>query len=89
MTKDDIDRILEHFTIYTTKDYVDSYMCGQQQEVIGKMYHNEEDFYLVIFTSGEVYQLNSDHERQGIELKTIKQLETRFKSFTGEKLFKG
>ena len=43
-------------------------------------------FEIIIYNDGVVYQLNSDHERQGIELDTLDNLKIRFKSFTGENL---
>lgn len=49
-------------------------------------FHMEEVFHVGIFSeNGEqtVYQLNSDHEAQGIAFETWKDLEVRFKSFTG------
>ena len=54
-----------------------------------KYFHNEWDNFKIIIDnkSNEVYQLNSDHEIQGIELITLEDFKTRFKSFTGEQLY--
>lgn len=62
------------------------YAKGQREEE-KLFFHMEEEFHVGIFIENEeqvVYQLNSDHEAQGIPLETWKDLEVRFKSFTGE-----
>lgn len=71
MRLDEIKYIEKHFQKYTETN-------------IGKLYiHNEESFSIVITENNEVYQLNSEHEIQGIELETLDKLHLRFKSFTG------
>jgi hypothetical protein len=85
MNTEEIQKIEKYFTKYSDKDYVD---CMTKSEpVIGHYYHSEEDnFYIVIFKDQRVYQLNSDHDTQGIELVDYDKLVERFESFTGERI---
>ena len=63
--------------------YFEEYKCCEN----GKYYFHKEcdDFHIVITPNNEIYQLNTDHELYGIELKTLENLQNRFKSFTGER----
>jgi hypothetical protein len=74
MNKKDLSQLKKHFTQYLfSKD-------------VGNYYHKENNFHISITKDGEVYQLNSDHEQQGIELDTLENFKIRYKSFTGENL---
>ena len=85
MSKEEITEIQKHFTCYSKSDYV-SYLY-EPQKVIGHYYHTEEDYFkIIIFEDDSVYQINSEHETQGIELEDYDKLAKRFKSFTGEKM---
>jgi hypothetical protein len=85
MTLKSIDEIEKYFKLYHEGIYYSSFYDGKEEG--RSFYHKKEDeFMIIIFQSREVYQLNSDHEIQGIELKTFRDLKTRFKSFTGENL---
>jgi len=75
MSEKDLKEVKKHFV-----KYVENPIGGESY------YHKMENFYIIISRDNEVYQLNSDHERQGIELDTLENLKTRFKSFTGEDL---
>ena len=85
MSKEEITEIQKHFTCYSKNDYV-SYL-HEPEKVIGHYYHTEEDYFqIIIFEDGSVYQINSEHETQGIELEDYDKLAKRFESFTGEKM---
>lgn len=89
MKIEEILEIEEYFTKYSESDYSSPMTCGSSFKVRGRYNHIEEDnFGIVIFEDNEVYQTNSDHECQGIELKTIDELKIRFESFTGENIDK-
>ena len=74
MNKKDLNQITEYFSEYN------------KSESNIKYTHHRENFEIIVYNDGTVYQLNSDHERQGIELDTLGNLKIRFKSFTGEEL---
>jgi hypothetical protein len=80
-----IHRILrDNFTLYSSADYKDFYYYKPRK--CGKYYHNEADFHIVVFDDdNSVYQLNTDHEIFGVELKTFPAFKKRFESFTGKK----
>ena len=83
MLKKHLIEVEKHFEKYSEGTYTSPYCFGN--ETCKKYYHKKEDcFQIAIFESGQLYQLNSDHEKQGIELKTLDDLKIRFKSFTGE-----
>lgn len=86
MNTKDITEIKKYFNKYSTDVYHSPYYSGQ--EVCEKYSHKEEDYFqiLIFDDSKSVYQTNSDHEIQGIELITIDDLRIRFKSFTGKYL---
>lgn len=86
MIEQEVLEVEKYFTKYSEKDYRDAY-SPKPQQVRGMYYHSEEDyFHIVIFKDNEVYQLNSDHDIQGIELKDYEKLVERFESFTGERM---
>ena len=62
-------------------EYIKNYFINYS---INKYFHNGENFHILIGEVDELYQLNSDHEEQGIELETLEEFKIRFKSFTGE-----
>ena len=82
----EIEELEQWFTKYSESDYVDC--CTPPEPVRGSYYHKWESFDIVIFKTNEVYQTNSDHDTQGIELKTMDDIKLRFKSFTGEPIEK-
>ena len=85
MIKEEVLEIQKHFTCYSKSDYV-SYLY-EPQKVIGYYYHTEEDYFkIIIFEDNSVYQINSEHDTQGIELEDYDKLVKRFESFTGEKM---
>ncbi len=71
----DLNKLLEYFTEYSNSENYKKY------------YHNGENFEIIVYDDNSVFQTNSDHERQGIELDTIDNFKIRFKSFTGEDLY--
>lgn len=86
MSNEEILEIEKHFTKYNEGDYIDARM-RKPQPIRGKYFHNYEDyFHIIIFEDGTIYQLNSDHELQGIELKSYNKLVERFESFCGERM---
>jgi len=70
----DLKQVMEYFSEYNKSE--SNIKCS----------HHQENFKIIIYNDGQVYQLNSNHERQGIELGTLDNLKIRFKSFTGEDL---
>ncbi len=69
MIKEEIIEIEKYFTKYSENRY----------------YHNEMDnFHIIVSDDNEVYQLDTDHEIFGCELKTLDEFKIRFNSFTGE-----
>ena len=68
-------QLLTYFTEYSSS------------ETDRKYYHNGENFEIIVYDNNSVFQTNSDHERQGVELDTIDNFKIRFKSFTGEDLY--
>jgi hypothetical protein len=86
MKVEEILEIEKHFRKYSESDYIDYYE-PKPIPVRGKYIHNEWDnFKIVIFEDNEVYQLNSDHEIQGVELEGLDDFKIRFKSFMGESM---
>jgi regulator of replication initiation timing len=58
-----------------------------EDELGGYFTHHEHDYFkIIIGRDSEVYQLNTDHEPYGVELKSMDELRKRFESFVGEKL---
>jgi hypothetical protein len=86
MTKEEIQEVRKYFHKYSDKPYNDVYWTGRDLPA-EFFYHMEEEFHIVIFKEdNSVYQLNSDHETQGIELEKLEDLRIRFRSFTGNEL---
>jgi hypothetical protein len=87
MTKEEIDLWLPLFKQYSERIHHAIY--NNSGEACKYFCHNDEDcFHLVWFTKiNEVYQLSTEIETIGIELETLGDLRTRFKSFTGTELF--
>ena len=82
----EIQEIEKYFLKYSSRDYHD--MCSNEPLRCSRYLHKWEEFQIIVFEDGEVYQSGSDHEVEGIELKTFDDLKTRFKSFTGENVEK-
>jgi len=82
----EIEELEQWFDKYSESDYV-SYF-SPNEPVRGNYTHKWECFSIVIFKNNEVYQTNSDHETQGIELKTMDEMKVRFESFVGEPIEK-
>jgi hypothetical protein len=86
MEQQEINIVLQYFTSYHKGKYIDAFWMGEPM-ISTQYYHNECDwFQIMIFENNELYQINTEHEMYGIELKTIDDLKQRFKSFTGEEL---
>jgi hypothetical protein len=47
-------------------------------------FHRRYEFHIIIFEDGSVYQLGTECNTIGVELKDIESLVIRFESFTGE-----
>jgi hypothetical protein len=80
MTEKDVKTIKKYFIEYSDKDYCDT----NKSDKCKWYYHKDENFYIIIFDDNSVYQSGTENNYIGIELKTLKDLKTRFKSFTGE-----
>ena len=90
MNKEDLDKTLEHFHKH---DYCFGWGTNSidhnygQVRTKGNFFHTEEDFSVTIFEDDDrVYQIGTEADTIGMELKTFEELEIRFKSFTGEEL---
>lgn len=83
MNKEDLNKIEKYFEKYSEGEYHSSFGSNDKQNA-KSYYHKWECFYLIVFDNGDVYQLNSEHEIQGVELNTFDSIKIRFKSFTGE-----
>ena len=84
MTKEEIIEIKKYFIKYSDTPYSSVYINGSHP--CTWYYHCEEEFHLIIFDSGEVYQSGTEADIIGIELETLDDLKIRFKSFTGEEV---
>lgn len=74
----------DNFTLFSETDYHD-YACSPRKA--RRYFHNEEEFQIIVFQeNNDVYQVGTEADTIGVELKTIGALRTRYKSFTGEKL---
>jgi len=75
--------VRDNFTHYSDSDYHD--ISGNKPKKCRRYYHNEEEFKIIVFEDDSVYQLGSEGETIGVELKTPADFSKRFKSFTGVK----
>ena len=83
MDKEDLKRTLHYFKKFFEREYGRVY---DAEPVKARYYWHKGyfDFPIIVFIkTKEVYQLNSDHEVTGIELKTFVDMCVRFKSFMG------
>jgi hypothetical protein len=86
MNKKELKEIEKYFENYSNGEYHPKH-SNYSNKICGRWYHKEEsEFKIVIFENDELYQLNSDHEIQGVELDTLDALKIRFKSFTGNNI---
>lgn len=86
MNKKDLKEIEHYFISYKKGTYYSSYSHPINDSNF--LSHNDIDwFQIVIFPNDSVYQLNTDHESYGIELKSLEDFATRFKSFTGQEYY--
>lgn len=84
MTTEEIKQIEEYFRQYSDSDLYD--VLGNQIKARWFSHKEEDYFQIVIFEDNEVYQAGTEANTIGIELKTIQDLQVRFKSFTGAEL---
>jgi hypothetical protein len=85
MEYSDINKILrKNFTKYSDSDYQE-YLYPPRK---ARWYYSKEydGFHLIVFDDDSVYQLGTEANTIGIELKTPAALKRRYNSFTGEKL---
>jgi hypothetical protein len=76
--------IRDNFTLYSRNEYNDVFRGFMGR--CARYYHDEENFKIIIFEEdNSVYQLDTDHQIFGVELKTFADFKKRFESFTGEK----
>ena len=75
--------IRDNFTKYADGDYHD--ISGNKPKKATWYYHNEEDFKIIVFEDDSVYQVGTEADAIGAELKTYPDFAKRFKSFTGKK----
>lgn len=62
------------------------YSCHTKIPCKGIYYHRTTEFKITILNDDSVYQVGTECDIIGVELKTFEDLHTRFKSFTGEQL---
>ncbi|HEY9704689.1 MAG TPA: hypothetical protein V6C58_19765 [Allocoleopsis sp.] len=84
MTTEEIKQIEEYFRQYSDSDLYD--VLGNQIKARWFSHKEEDYFQIIIFEDNEVYQAGTEANTIGIELKTIQDLQVRFKSFTGAEL---
>lgn len=82
MKDKDLEIILKKFTMYSDKEYIE-FLCPERQAKW--YYHNMWEFHIIVFDDNSVYQLGTEAETIGVELKTLKDFEIRYKSFIGRK----
>jgi hypothetical protein len=83
MTDKEISILEDYFIRYSTREYRDAF-TPKPEKIKGKYYHDGEDYYkIIIFDDNSVYQINSDHELCGSELKNLQEFDIRFRSFVG------
>jgi hypothetical protein len=86
MERSDLNKILrKNFTKYSDREYSE-YLYKPRK---ANWYYSKEfdGFHLIVFNDDDsVYQLGTEANTIGIELKTVAALKRRYNSFTGEKL---
>lgn len=85
MERSDLNKILrKNFTKYSNTLYSDFI---EKPRKANWYFHKMEEFHIIVFEADDaVFQLGTEANTIGIELKTPAVLKARFKSFTGEKL---
>lgn len=97
MNKEDIKRTRKHFRtwgellknhkeIIRPKQRRTIFSCHNPVPCRGIYHHREEEFKIVIMNDDSVYQVGSEWDIFGVELKTFEDLKIRYKSITGEDL---
>lgn len=82
MTTKDLNIILKRFNKYSDGEYLE-FLYPERQ---AKWYsHYMWEFHIIVFDDNSVYQLGTEGETIGVELKTLKEFEIRYKSFIGRK----
>lgn len=84
MKKDELDKILPYFIMYSDRDYSNFYLSDSTPAKW--YYHKGSEFPIIIFENGEVYQVGTEADTIGIELVTYEKFIERYESFTGEKI---
>lgn len=85
MERSDLNKILrKNFTKFHVSNYI-SYL--EKPRKATWYFHKENNFELIVFNDDDtVYQIGTEANTIGVELKTPAALKRRFESFTGEKL---
>jgi hypothetical protein len=85
MNQEEIEKTLKYFKIISDHPYQDCPSCHPQA---AKWYfHKGEDYFqIAVFETGEVYQAGTEADLIGVELRTFKDLQIRFTSFTDENI---
>jgi hypothetical protein len=82
MKAKDLEIVLKKFNMYSDSEYTE-FLCPTQK---AKWYsHYMWEFHIIVFDDNSVYQLGTEAETIGVELKTLKDFEIRYKSFIGRK----
>ena len=82
MKKEEIIEIEKVFTMYSDSEYTSSYDIPKKAKWY--LHRGDYEFQIIIFEDGLVYQVGTEANTIGIELKDIESLVRRFESFTGE-----
>jgi len=83
MKAKDLEIVLKKFHMYSHKEYIE-FLCPERNAKW--YYHNMWEFHIIVFDDdNSVYQLGTEAETIGVELKTLKDFEIRYKSFIGRK----
>jgi hypothetical protein len=85
MERSDLNKILrKNFTKYSVMEYTD--FCDKPRKATW-YYNKEEEFHIIVFDADDaVFQVGTEANTIGVELKTPAALNRRFQSFTGTKL---
>jgi hypothetical protein len=80
----EIKKVLKVFTEYCDGEYLEFLSPPRKARWLC---HKEEDYFkIIIFDDNSVFQIGTEADTIGIELKNLSALKRRFESFTGEKL---
>lgn len=78
----DLKQVLKQFTKYSDGDH-HSYFSKPRKA--RWYFHKEEEFKIIVYADDSVYQLGTEADTIGVELKTFAAFKKRFESFTGIK----